>query len=125
VPTTKPCFRIPLSDDIKQFLDGDYGVRTCPQVKSDPGIRFSAHTIEIDYSFEDVKALYSGMLQNAVFGLAGQNQTGWMEILATPEYKEEVAQQLEQSRDHFDTFAFGQAVPSGVVDGSPAEAAAQ
>jgi ankyrin repeat protein len=122
VPLTKPCFRVPLDDEIRDRLGMDAVREMISRMKADPNIRFTAHTIDIDYCFEDLRKLYDG-----IRACTGTNDAvGWMTKFATPEYKEEPTRQLEASRDHFDQFDFGQPAPAtGFADGAPAKAGAQ
>src|ERR1043165_5139786 len=119
--TSKPCFRVPFSTIMKDNMNMNSNRELVARLQADPHIHFTAHTIDIDYTFEDIDQFYK-MLKLVI---NETNKVTWLEKFATPEYKEEIKNQLNASRDHFDKFPFGPEADAGIVDGAPAQAAAQ
>lgn len=121
MPTSKPCFRVVLTEDRQKYLKGDHLKKEMERIANDAKLRVTAKTFEFDYAYDDFAATYPMVRKT----LDDTNRDGWHTKYATEEYKLEMANKLDDSRDHYRDFAYPQLKDPGLGGGMDGRAGTQ
>lgn len=113
MPTSKPCFRVSLTPEKRNDLNGVHLQAEMNRLTSDGKVRLAATSLEFDHPYDDFAALYPNVKGTVDFG----NRDSWHDKYATPEYKQEMAEKLDTSRDHFRDFKYPDQKDPGLGEG--------